>query len=400
LGGDPQRAGWVHLVRYHHGVALFESGKPAEARVAFDAVTTAARDQPIGAEAALRSCQCQADEARKKIDALEKERAKGGLTPEELTQLDGRLKQAKAELLGVAKLYERRAEEFKAAQPRAEARCRMLYDAAWAHKAAGGDPAPGYTKLIAEFPDLLLAVEARLDLAELLADNGKPDDAAKLLRAALDAEPIDKPTPPETTERIRLRLGAALFDRKEFAAAQGQFEAVARNQKSPHRGQAVYRSAECLMAQKKFPEAADKLKVFRDNGAFHNVSGVSDRAVLRLGHTLLELKQWEPARQAFELVTARYGGNGPWAADARYGAGRALQNLGRFDDAGRAFQAVYVTSERPDLKFAAMVEHARVLAVQKKPDDAAKLLERVLQDAPKDSEWAKAAKEQLGKLKK
>ena len=47
-----------------------------------------------------------------------------------------------------------------------------------------------------------------------------------------------------------------------------------------------------------------------------------------------------------------------------------------------------------------MVEHARVLAEQKKPDDAAKLLARVLKEAPADSEWARAAKERLEKIKK
>ena len=42
---------------------------------------------------------------------------------------------------------------------------------------------------------------------------------------------------------------------------------------------------------------------------------------------------------------------------------------------------------------------ARVLAEDKKPDEAAKLLERVIKDAPKDGEWAKAATERLEKLK-
>jgi hypothetical protein len=47
-----------------------------------------------------------------------------------------------------------------------------------------------------------------------------------------------------------------------------------------------------------------------------------------------------------------------------------------------------------------MIEHARVLVADKKPADAVKLLERVIKDAPKDSEWAKAAQERLGKIKK
>ena len=434
LTGD--RADWVHLLRYHHGVALFESGKPADARTAFDAVINGARTKPIGAEAALRACQCQTEEAKKKIEAIEKEKAKPGLKPDEITRIDGQLKQAKAELVGVGKLFERRAEEFKQALPQADARARMLYDAAWVYRAAGEDPVAAYTKLVTEFPNLSLGVEGRLELAELLADKGKPDDAVKLLKDALDAEPTDKPTPPETTERIRLRLGAALFAKKDFAAAQGQFDAVAGNDKSPHRGQALYRAAECAIAQLKWDEAKAKLTIFRDNGAFHNVAGVSDRAVLRLGHVLLEQKQWEPARQAFELVTARYGGNNAWAADARYGAGWALQNMGRFDeavnayaqvaqgsaderagkahlqiglcraaqkrydDAGKALATVYYTYDLPDLRFAAMVEHARVCVEQKKPDEAVKLLERVVKEAPPDSEWAKAAKERLEKIKK
>jgi hypothetical protein len=45
-----------------------------------------------------------------------------------------------------------------------------------------------------------------------------------------------------------------------------------------------------------------------------------------------------------------------------------------------------------------MLEHARALTEEKKPDEARKLLDRVLQDAPKDSEWSKAAKERLEKL--
>ena len=81
--------------------------------------------------------------------------------------------------------FERRADEFKAGLPQHEARARMLYDAAWAYKAAGEDPTPAYTKLIAEFADLSLAVEARLELAEVLDTKGKPDEAVKLLREVM-----------------------------------------------------------------------------------------------------------------------------------------------------------------------------------------------------------------------
>jgi len=437
LAGDPDaaRKEWAHLLRYHHGVALFESGKPVEARQAFDIVIQQAAGKSIGAEAALRAGQCFIDEAKKKIETLEKQKAMPNQKADMITAIDGQIKFAKGDLTAAAKLLEQRANEFKAGQPQAESRARMLYEAAWAYKAAGDDPSGAYGKLLAEFPNLSLAVEARLELAEAVGEK-KPDDAIKMLKDALDAEPTDKGTPAETTERIRIRLGAAYFAKNDLPAAMAQFDAVAGNEKSPHRGAALYRSAECLMAQQKWEDAKNKLAIFRDNGAFHNIPQVSDRALLRLGNALTELKQWDAARQAFETLVARFGEANAWAVDARYGMGWVLQNAGRFDeainayatvtqkttddragrahlqiglcraaqkrwdDAGKAYATVYYGYDLPDLKFAAMTEHARILADQRYTPEAVKLLERVIKEAGKDGPWSKAATELLEKVKK
>jgi cellulose synthase operon protein C len=431
----PQKAEWLALLRYHHGVALFEANKPADARTAFDQAAQAAPALPVAVEATLKGTQCQAEEAKGKIAALEKQRAQPNLKPEQVTAFDTQIKAAKGELAAVAKAFEQRAETYRAAHPQSEARARLLYDAAWTYRAAGGDPVPAYTALLAQYPDLSLSVEARLELAELVAEK-KPDDAVKLLKEAIDKEPTDKPTPPETIDRVRIRLGVLLFDKKDYAAAQGQFDAVGNNDKSPQRPHGLYRSAECLLALNKADDAQKKLVIFRDNPAFHNVAGVSDRALLRLGHAYAQLKQWDPSRQACETVISRYGNNNTWAVDARYGIGWAFQNQGRFDDAvnayalvtqattddragrshlqiglcraaqskwgdaGKSFATVYFGYDLPDLKFPALLEHARVLVEEKKPDEAVKLLERALKDAPKDGEWAKAAQERLDKLKK
>jgi TolA-binding protein len=431
----PQKVEWLALLRYHHGVALFESNKPAEARTAFDQAAQAAPNLPVAVEASLKGTQCLAEETKAKVAAAEKQRSQPNLKPDQIAAFDTQIKNAKNELAGVAKQFEQRAEQFKAAHPQSEARARMLYDAAWTYRAADGDPAPAYTALLNQFPDLMLAVEARLELAEVLAEK-KPDDAVKLLREAIDKEPADKPTSPETIDRVRIRLGVLLFDKKDYAAAQGQFDAVGNNEKSPQRPHGLYRSAECLLAAGKADEAAKKLVIFRDNAAFHNVAGVSDRALLRLGHALTQLKQWDASRQAFETVINRYGNNNAWAIDARYGIGWTLQNAGRYDeavnayalvtqattddraarshlqiglcraaqsrwaDAGKSFATVYFGYDLPDLKFPAMIEHARTLAEEKKPEEAVKLLERVVKDAPKDGEWAKAAQERLGKIRK
>jgi tetratricopeptide (TPR) repeat protein len=387
----------------------------------------------VAVEATLKGTQCQAEEAKSKIAAIEKQKQQ---KPEQAAAFDDQIKAAKAELATVGKLFEQRAETYRPAHPQSEARARMLYDGAWTYRAAGADAGGAYAKLIAQFPDLELAVEARLELAELLADAGRTDDAVKLLKEAIDKEPTDKPTPPETIDRVRIRLGCALCEKKEYVAAQGQFDAVGNNEKSSQRAHGLYRSAECALALNKPEEAQKKLVIFRDNAAFHNVPGVSDRALLRLGHAYVQLKQWEPARQAFETVINRYGNNNTWAVDARYGVGWALQSQGRYDDAvnayalvtqattddraakshlqiglcraaqsrwadaGKSFATVYFGYDLPDLKFPAMLEHARVLVEEKKPDEAIRLLERVLTDAPKDGEWAKAARERLDKVKK
>jgi tetratricopeptide (TPR) repeat protein len=227
-----------------------------------------------------------------------------------------------------------------------------------------------------------------------------------------------------------------LFDKRDYAAAQSQWDAVAAQEKSPYRPIALYRSGEALLAQGKAEEAIKRLLPFRDQPPLQNIAGVSDRAVLRLGHAYGQLQQWDPARQTFEQWLQRFGNNNRWSVDARYGLAWALQNLNRLDEAvghyqqviqqttddraakarlqigairarqgrwaeaGKEFQMVYYAYDLPDLKFPALLEHARVLVEEKKPADAAKLLERVLQEAPKDSPWSNLARERLGKLPK
>src|SRR5262249_813690 len=92
LKSDPARADWVALLRYHHGVALFEAGKSTDARTAFDQAVEAAGNKPIAAEASLKSMQCLAEETKKKVEAIEKEKTKPNLTPAQITDIDNRVK--------------------------------------------------------------------------------------------------------------------------------------------------------------------------------------------------------------------------------------------------------------------------------------------------------------------
>src|SRR5262245_6808084 len=61
LAKDPERAAWIPLLQYHHGLALKESNKLPEARAVFDLVVRTAGNKPEAIEAALRHGQCFKD---------------------------------------------------------------------------------------------------------------------------------------------------------------------------------------------------------------------------------------------------------------------------------------------------------------------------------------------------
>jgi tetratricopeptide (TPR) repeat protein len=291
-----------------------------------------------------------------------------------------------------------------------------------------------YRAIIADFsggsdkPDLVLATEARFELAELLSGREHHDQALKLLNEGLDKEP-----PPELIEKIRLRLGACYAAKKDNENALTQFNLITQNPKSALAGQAHYRAGECLMQMKNWPKAAARLAVFRDQQPFQNLPGLSDRALLRLGHALAQAGQWEQSRQALEALVGRFG-NSPWIHEARYGIGWAWQNLKQYDnavntygqitaatatevaakaqlqiglcrleqkryaDASAALLVVPFTFDYPEWSAIALCEAARALIEQKQAGQAARLLERVLRDHPK-SQWAEVARERLAGLK-
>lgn len=475
LATDKERAEWVHLLKYHHGVALLENQKYTDARKLLDEVAQAAKEKPVGAEAALRSGQCRQFETRKQIQDGGELRNKAGNDAGKKAAAEQAIQQGRNAAFEAAEAWVRRADELKQPLPTEPARSRMYYEAAWAFRELANEekylameqarkdahaklppnsPWPdlprskvpltrceqrafdSYKKLIDEFGDTALSVDARLEYAELLAERDAHVEVVKLLKDALDKEPADRPVPLDTTERIRLRLGGSLFAVKQFPDAAKQFDAVAGNDKSPHRAQAMYRSGESHAATGEHTKAVEKLLPFRDKGEWHNIGGVSDRAVLRLGHAQIAAGKPDDAKATFEAHLARYGNGNPFAAEVRYGLGLIQQAKGNHDEAVKAFEAVIAatrsevaakaqlqigqcrmaqkkyadaasafllvpyTYDFPELTFAATLEAARAFEADDKPTDAEKLLNKVIKDAPADSEWHKAAKERLGKLKK
>ena len=96
---------------------------------------------------------------------------------------------------------------------------------------------------------------------------------------------------------------------------------------------------ECQFHKKDFTKAAEILAPFRDQAPLQNVAGISDRAMLRLGHALALAGQWEPSKQANEVLLQRFG-QSRLRSEARYGVGFALQNQKQFDQAANAYSQV------------------------------------------------------------
>jgi len=481
---NPERAA---LMRYHQGICLQEAGKFKEAVAVLETIVPLTAGKAMALEATLRSSQCKLADARKVVETARQQLAMPKLNPDQIGAANVLLQSGLNTMNEVAQLMFVRAEENRESLPNVDARARLYYEAAWSWRAyaeheiatvrkqlqtdkrnqlqaeADSKAAPGtkaapvpmpeiplsavpvqpgeqrtqqaYRTLIVEYPETLLSIEARFEQAELQAERGQHDAACKLLRTALDVEPNDNKIPStELLDRIRIRLGACLMAKKEPKEALEKLLVVADNPKSTLVAQGQYRAAECLFALGEFDKAAARLVLFRDKPEFHNVPGVSDRAILRLGQSYIALKQWDPAQQAMLLLQQRYG-NSVWINEARFSQGWALQNAGQFDPAVVAYNAVIAntaselaakahlqiglcrleqkrygdaasallvvpfTFDYPELSAAALTEAARAFIEDKKPEQAERLLQRVLKDHPK-SDWAKIAQKRLEEMKK
>ena len=252
------------------------------------------------------------------------------------------------------------------------------------------------------------------------------------MRSRTASAKVGSPTPEELAARMRVRLAAALIAKGQPVEAQSEVQALAANDKGPSWGEAKYLAGEALIAQKQWPAAIEMLKAFRDDARLHNLSGISDRAMMRLAFAYEQTNQWEPARQVYDATFNRYV-NSPWRVEARYGIGWCHQKQGQWDpavnhynevvrsttaevaarsqyqvgvcrqaqqrwqEAADAYQHCAYTYDYPELNAQSLVDAALSLAQLKKTPDAAKLLAQVGKEYA-STKAAPIAAEQLLKL--
>jgi TolA-binding protein len=478
---DPEHTGWAVRLQFAQALALRQAGKFAPARDVLDGLIRQFPNHPETARAILYRGVSGKDEALARIEPARKVLARADSKSQDQAAARQQYDEGMRLLAPAVQYLVEQANQLKQRQQAPEIRARLLYEAAWGYRELaepeitaarlkiqqervkkmqeelakknpqqppGPPPSPpdvplkdiplqpsedrarGQYKAIVEDPALAalpLAGEARLELAELHAGRQEFEPALKLLE-----EGLDKDWPAELTDRMRIRLGTVYAARKDLRAALAQLEAVARHPNRPGAGQAQYQAGECLMEAQDYARAAARFAAFRDEKPFRNLPGLTDRALVRLGHAHEHLNQWEQAQAAYEEVLTRFP-KGSWAADARYGLGYALQmqkkynqavetytrlaatsgtetaaraqfQIGlcrrqqkRYGDAAAAFLMVALTYDFPEWSAAALYEAARTLLMDRKTRQAVTLWRRVVNEHPQ-SKWAEAARRRLQEL--
>src|SRR5262249_10086014 len=116
LAKDPDRSGWVPLLQYHHGLALRDSGKLAEARPVFEGVVKGFSSRPEAAESALRWAQCLKEEGIARMDQARKARA-ASKKPEELAAAQKTFEEGHKAVQEAARYLEKQEDALKTRDP-------------------------------------------------------------------------------------------------------------------------------------------------------------------------------------------------------------------------------------------------------------------------------------------
>ena len=483
---DPARSDWVPLLQYEHALAVKESGKLPEARTMLEALAKQFPAHPQAVNALWRAGECRREELTAQLGAARAAAANPAANPQQAAAAKQAMEQGLRELRQTIDGLEVQADGLGRRAPGSEQHLHMLYEVAWCYRVLAqaqieaarhelqqqaleevrgrlakqrppGEPAPAllapevplsaismrlaeraardqYKRLIAAAAahsapsgEPPLAIQARFELAEMLAQRDEHDAALALLAQGLEKNP-----PLELGERIRLRMGCCFLAKQDAKSALAHVLALARSVGSPLNEEARYLAGEAYILQQDWANAVKELLPFRDQGPLQNVAGISDRALLQLGHAYAQAGQWDAARHTLNVLVQRFP-QSPWVGQAHYGIGwswqsqqqhdqavsayaqvtrqtaaevaaRAQLQIGlcrleqkRYPEAVNALLAVPLTYDYPECSAAAWCEAARAYLAMNQPAEAAKLLQRVMKDHP-GSRWAQLAQQRLAEI--
>jgi len=473
------RRDWLPVLQYEHGLAVMETGEFATAGKMFDDLVRRYPGGPEAANAIWRAGQCQRMEVQAALDAASKLAAKSGASREERSDASRRVGQAVQGLSNTAATFKARTDALAKSAKGSEPHLRMIYETAWCYRELGDreidsarrrlqrdivsrvqsrwrrarnvERAPAlkaphipladipvqpseklahkqYADIAATAPQAPLAARARFELAEMLAKRGQSDRAVELLETALENNP-----PKEFALRMRLRLAASLLDRGDPKRALAQIKLVAPKAAGSLAGRVKFLSGEVYIRQKEWAKAIEQLIPFSNTEPFRRMPGITDRALLRLGHAYAQTGNWGQSRNILDSVPSHFP-RSPWIHEARYGSAHARQKVkdyqyavqtyaaivaqtagriaaraqmqigmcymeqGQFDKAATELLVVPYTYGYPECSVQATCQAAEAYVKLKKPDQAIKLWRSVVKQYPQ-SKWAKTAGQRLAVIK-
>jgi TolA-binding protein len=316
--------------------------------------------------------------------------------------------------------------ESLASQAKGDGADSVLYDLAWAQRDAKQfSAAEGtYRRLLSDYSQSKLAPAARTELAELLYNDKRYDDASKLLEQVVR----DKAAEPKIVAMANYRIGWCYQELKQPAKAAAAFSAFSQHPDGPDemRGSALVQAglsyaqdqhfdkAEQALAQmlQKYPSQKDApvamLKLGEVQAEQQNYDGSERtyrefldkypknefdyRAQFGIAWALENRKQFEEARQAYQKVIGAT--NGPTAARAQFQIGETYLAEGKFGKAVPALLAVDDVYKYPDWSARALFEAGRAFEQLKQPEQAKKQYGDIL-NKYKDAPEADMARERL-----
>jgi tetratricopeptide (TPR) repeat protein len=422
LRADPARAAWATLLQYQQALALQDAGKFAEARAVLKQLTDQTPERPEAAEAKLVWGLGLLNEARQKVDAANQTLSAPDLPAADAAAARQALDEGRKGVRDAAEFLEAEARKMRDKPSSPLLQARLYYEAAWVWRGLAdeevaaerariqdewkkkqpklpeGQPAPeppdvplsdiplrpaekkargAYQALVAAAPDLPLAAQARLELAELFAQRDEHKAAVALLKAALDQEP-----PADLSARVGLRLSECLFAMNDAAGGLRQLQRVAGLADTPWAPQARLRAGAALAGRGEWDQAIETLAPFADAQANQNLVGVADAGLLLIGQVHAEKKEWDESTKVYESLLDGFAASG-WRRHAHYGVAWALHHQGKYAEAAAAYQQAFNNGDcTPDVAARSLIQTAVCQAELKQYKEAAETLQSVTAALP------------------
>lgn len=262
-------------------------------------------------------------------------------------------------------------------QPSFPAAAQVLFEMGVAQSLDGkrGDSETTFRTLVEKFPDSSRAADAWLEIGEARFEAKAWNDAAKAYTAALAAAASTADAGP-LVEQAWHKLGWTHSMRKDHAAAAKAFrEQLAAAQAGPLAADANAMLGESLFQSGDDAAAAKALSAALAKPEALSSDDLRGLALIRAAECAARRERWEESLSyAMQLEKAQPTGGS--AAQARYAAAWALQNLGKLEQALAAYRAI-ADRGRTELAARARLMEGEVLFEQGNHTDAIKAFFKV-----------------------